>query len=166
MELIHERSALSSKSEVLGLASLPTTQEDVKGGHWEIVGPTQSLTGATSVEFTAGSGAFCTDLSKRFVEVEFTVTKTGSSIVVADACSLTNLFAHSLWSKVLLSVNDVDVTSGDRNDPYSAAILTLIGKTSSWASSGQMEGFYKDTAGQMDDHAAANAGFVARKALI
>ena len=63
-------------------------------------------------------------------------------------------------------MNDVDVTSGDRNDPYSAAILTLIGKTSSWASSGQMEGFYKDTAGQMDDHAAANAGFVARKALI
>ena len=162
IELIHKKSAPSSKSEVLGLTSLPTTQEDIKGGHWEIVGPTQSLTGATSVEFTAGSGAFCTDLSKSFVEVEFTVTKTGGSILAADACSLTNLLTHSLWSKILLSVNDVEVTSGDRNYPYSAAILTLIGKNSSWASSGQLEGFYKDTAGQMDDHAAANAGFVAR----
>ena len=166
MELIHEKSAPSSKSEVLGLSSLPTTQEDVKAGHWEIVGPTQTLTGATSVEFTAGSGAFCTDLSKSFVEVEFTVTKTGGSIVAADACAPTNLFAHSLWSKVLLSVNDIDVTSGDRNYPYSAAIMTLIGKHSSWASSGQLEGFYKDTAGSMDDRAAANTGFMARKALI
>ena len=77
MELIHEKSAPSSQSEVLGLTALPTTQEDVKGGHWEIVGPTQSLTGATSVEFTAGSGAFCTDLSKSFVEVEFTVSNVG-----------------------------------------------------------------------------------------
>ena len=106
MELIHEKSAPSSKSEVLGLASLPTTQEDVKGSHWEIVGPTQSLTGVTSVEFMAGASAFCTDLSKSFVELEFTVTKTGGLIVAADALSLTNLFAHSLWSKVLLSVND------------------------------------------------------------
>ena len=118
------------------------------------------------MEFTASAGAFCTNLSKSFVEVEFTVTKTGGSIVAADACSLTNLIAHSLWSKILLSINDVDVTSEDQNCPYSAAILTLVGKNSSCASSGQLEGFYEDTAGQMDDHATANTGFVARKALI
>ena len=86
--------------------------------------------------------------------------------MAADACSLTNLFTHSLWSKILFSINDVDVTSRDRNYPYSAAILTLVRKNSSWASSGQLEGFYKDTAGSMDDHTAANADFVARKALI
>ena len=72
----------------------------------------------TSIEFTASDGAFCTDLAKSFVEVEFTVTKTGGSIVAADACSLTNLFAHSLWTKVRLSVNDVDVSTGDRYYPY------------------------------------------------
>ena len=111
--------------------------------------PTQSLTGATSVEFTASAGAFCTDLSKSFVEVEFTVTKTGGSIVAADACSLTNLFAHSLWSKVLLSVNDVDVTSRDRNYSYSAAILALIGKK-------QLLGIIWTTGGVLQGHGRAD----------
>ena len=45
-------------------------------------------------------------------------------------------------------------------------LLTLLGKNSSWPPSGQLEGYYKDTAGSMDDYAAANAGFVARKGLI
>ena len=64
-------------------------------------------------------------------------------------------------------VSDVDVTDGNRYHPYTAALLTLLGKNSSWLSSRQLEGFYKDTATHMDDYAsAANAGFVARKALI
>ena len=166
MELIHAKSAPASKSEVLGLISVPSTQEDIKSGHWEIIGPTQSLTGATNVEFSASSGAFCTDLHNSYVEVEFTVSTTAGSVIAANACSLTNLFAHSLWSKINLSVNDVEVSSGSRYYAHSAALLTLTGKKSSWADSGQVEGFYKDTAGQMDDFAAANAGFVARKALI
>ena len=166
MDLIHAKSAPAVKSEVQGLISVPNTQEDIKSGHWEVIGPTQSLTGATSIELSASSGAFCTDLSASFVRVDFTVTKTGGSIVAADACSLTNLAAHSLFSKINLYVNDVKVSSCDRYYPYTAALLTLTGKSSSWADSGQMEGFYKDTAGQMDDYAAANAGFVARKALI
>ena len=131
MELIHAKSAPSSKSEVVGLFSVPTTQEDIKAGHWEIIGPTQTLTGATSVEFSASSGAFCTDLHNSFVEVEFTVTKTGGSIIATDACSLTNLAAHSLWSKINLSVNDVEVSSGSRYYAYTAALLTLMGKNSS-----------------------------------
>ena len=45
-------------------------------------------------------------------------------------------------------------------------LFTLLGKNSSWNLSGQAQGFYKDTATHMDDFAAANTGFVKRKALI
>ena len=45
-------------------------------------------------------------------------------------------------------------------------MLTLFGKIESWLPSGQLEGFYKDTATHMDDLAANNTGFLARKALV
>ena len=88
----------------------------------------------------------------------------GGAIVAADALCLTNLFAHSLWSKVNFYVSGVDVTDGNRYYPFTAAMLTLLGI--SWLPSGQLEGFYKDMATHMDDYVTANTGFVARKALI
>ena len=58
----------------------------------------------------------------------------------------------------------MSLTAIDIYYPFTTAMLTLLG--SSWLPSGQLEGFYKDTATHMDDYVTANTGFVARKALI
>ena len=50
--------------------------------------------------------------------------------------------------------------------PYTSLVLTLLGKNGSWRSSGQLVGFYQDTATHMDDYAGANVGFVSRRTLI
>ena len=166
MERIHQYSDNSHKSEVVGLFKVPGTQVDIAAGHWEVINPTQTLTGANVVEFKADAGPNYIDLANSYVKIRFSVSKTAGAIVAADALSTTNLIAHSLWSTVHLFVSGVEVTDGNRYYPYTAALLTLLGKNSSWLPSGQLEGFYKDTATHMDDYAANNAGFVSRKALV
>ena len=166
MDRIHEYSTDSHKSEVVGIFKVPTTQVDIESGYWEVIRPTQTLDNATVVEFNADAGPFFTDLANSYIKIRLSVSSTAGAILANVELSLTNLIAHSLWSKINLYVSGEDVSGGDRGYPYIAMLLTLLGKNSSWLPSGQLEGFYADTATHMNDYAAANTGFVSRKALV
>ena len=166
MEYNHQDSSQVHKSEAIGLFKVPGTQTDIESGHWDIIKPTQSLDNATVVEFTAPDGPFFTDLANSFIKIQFSVSTTAGAAIAANELSFINLIAHTLWNKVNLYVSGEDVTDDNRYYPYSSMILTLLGKNKSWLPSGQLEGFYKDTATYMDNYAGANAGFVSRRTLI
>ena len=166
MEFNHQKSSRVHKSEAVCLFKVPPTQTDIESGHWKIINPTQSLEDSMVVEFEAAAGPFFTDLANSFLKIQFSVSTTAGAVISTDALSIVNLIAHTLWSKVNLYVSGENVTDDNQYYGYTSMLLTLLGKNESWLSSGQLEGFYKDTATHMDDYAAANAGFVSRKALI
>ena len=105
MERNHQDSSNVHKSEAIGLFKVPWIQVDIEAGHWNVIKQTQSLDNATVVEFTADSGPYFTDLANSFVKIRFSVSKTGGAIVAADALSLTNPIAHTIWRKVNLPLN-------------------------------------------------------------
>ena len=78
MERNHQHSSNSHKSEAVGLFKVPGTQVDIEAGHWDVVHSTQSLDGATVVEFEADAGPHFTDLANSVVKVRFSVSKTGA----------------------------------------------------------------------------------------
>ena len=166
MERIHQVSSNTFKSEAIGLFKVPGTQVDIKAGHWKVIYPTQSIDNATVVEFNEAEGPFFTDLANSYIKIQFSVSSTAGAIIAGDAISLTNYIAHSLWRKIELYVSGINISNDNEYYGYTAMLLTLLGKNSSWLPSGQLEGFYKDTATKMNDYAADNKGFVDRKALI
>ena len=114
MELIHENSREVDKSEIADIFSVLGTQTNITNGHWIVINPSQSLDDATVVSFTAPAGKFWTDLANSFITIRFSVSKMAEhnrvAIVAGDALSLTNLIAHSLWSKINLNVSGKDIT--------------------------------------------------------
>ena len=132
MEKVHEQSHEAHKSEVINLWGVPHTQTDIEpdSGYWEVINPSQNIATDASVVLTTSAGPYMTDLAQPYVQVEFPVTKTGGSIVDADACSLVNLVGHTLWQKVDLFANDVRISDGNGHYLYQAALMTLLGKNS------------------------------------
>ena len=82
-----------------------------------------------------------------------------------------NLFLHSLFSEVDISLNDTQITSSNNTYPYRAYLETLLSygpDTEGSQLSSSM--YYKDTAGSMDEIAAVaddvpNKGLKARTLL-
>ena len=144
MERVQETSALAHKGEVVDLWGTPHTREDIEpdSGYWEVINPSQNIATDTSVVITASAGPYTTSLDQSYCQLEFLVTKMTGSIVDTDACSLINLFAHTLWQRVDLFANDVRVSDGSSHYPYQAALLTLIGQNPGWAdNAGTLEGY-------------------------
>ena len=79
----------------------------------------------------------------------------GNALADADDVGPVNLFLHSLFSEVDISLNDTQITSSNNTYPYRAYLETLLSygpdaKGSQLSSSM----YYKDTAGSMDEIAA------------
>ena len=95
----------------------------------------------------------------------------GNPLQDADDVGPVNLFLHSLFSEVDISLNDTQITSSNNTYPYRAYLETLLSygpdaKASQLSSSM----YYKDTAGSMDEIAAVaddvpNKGLKARTLL-
>ena len=95
----------------------------------------------------------------------------GNPFADGDDVGPVNLFLHSLFSEVDISLNDTQITSSNNTYPYRAYLETLLSygpdaKASQLSSSM----YYKDTAGAMDEIAAVaddvpNKGLKARTLL-
>ena len=94
-----------------------------------------------------------------------------TALADADDVRPVNLFLHSLFSEVDISLNDTQITSSNNTYPYRAYLETLFSygpdaKASQLSSSM----YYKDTAGAMDEIAAVaddvpNKGLKARSVI-
>ncbi|GFV08211.1 uncharacterized protein F54H12.2 [Trichonephila clavipes] len=158
------------KSE-LNLFTLPPTQTVIEKGQWIQFHPIANVTDGGPVEFLiSGSGEDYLDLSQTQLYVKAKILKNDGKVLTDDdKIGPVNLFLHSLFSQVDISLNGRNVSSSNNTYPYRAILETILNhgydsKTSQLSS----EIYYKDTAGRMniyDDDKEPNEGFNKRASL-
>ena len=170
MAFAHDMSCECSKSE-LDLFAVPPTQTSMEQGSWVEYHPITTLTDGSPVEFDiSGTGDDYIDFANTMLFVKVKVERLNGNNIAADAVvGPVNLFLHSLFSQVDISLNGSLITSSTNTYPYRAMLETLLSygrdaKTSQLTSAM----YYKDTAGNMDsldfEHAdAVNQGLSVRR---
>ena len=167
MALVDERSCLCVKSE-LDLFSVPSTQTSIEHGCNVEYHPIAATLDSGPIEFNVpGSGSDYLDLANTYLHLNVKITKSdGTAIGNGVKVGPSNLLLHTLFSQVDVSLNDKLVSSSSATYAYRALIETLLGYgTSAKLTQLTTAGFYKDTAGAMDDLDDANGGLVSRRSL-
>ena len=160
MSFVHEHSCECTKSE-LDLFSVPPTQTSIENGSWVEYHPLSTLASGAPIEFEInGSGEDYIDFANSYLHVRAKITlPNGDDIDDGAAVGPVNLFLHSLFSQVDVSLNGTQITPSMNTYPYRAMIETLLSYGGD-AKESQLtsELFYKDVAGRMDvvDFAEAN----------
>ena len=166
MAFVHADSCECAKSE-LDLFSVPPTQTSVESGRWVEYHPVSSITANSPIEFEInGSGEDYLDFANTYLHVRAKITKAAGADLADDSkTGPINLFMHSLFSQVDISLNGTQITSSTSTYPYRAIIETLLsyGQESKLT---QMRAalYIKDTANKMDEVADDNEGLLARRA--
>ena len=170
MAFVHHESRECTKSE-LDLFTIPATQTSITKGQWIEYHPLSNITDSGSIEVNvSGTGEEYLDLEKTQLFVKAKITKANSTALDPNTqVGPVNLFLHSLFSQVDVSLNERLISPSTNTYPYRAMVETLLNygeeaKTSQLS----MALFYKDTPGKMDvvnpvdDDAEANMGLKAR----
>jgi len=172
MAFAHDMSCECTKSE-LDLFSVPPTQTSMEHGSWVEYHPLTTVTDGSPIEFdVSGSGDDYLDFANTMLHVKPKVTNgNDTNLAAGSVVGPVNLFLHSLFSQVDISLNGTLITSWTNTYPYRAMIETLLSngmdaKTSELTSAL----YYKDTAGNMDsvdfeDENAVNKGLAARRGM-
>ena len=173
-QFIHEKSQECAKSE-LDLFAVPPTQTSVEKGALIPYQPIASITDGGPIEFyIPGSGDEYIDLAQTQLYVRAKITNADGTNLAAEApVGPVNLFLHSLFSQVDVSLNERLITASTPTYPFRAIIETLLSYGHD-AKKSQLSAalFFKDTAGKMDvvdptieEDADANVGLKSRYAL-
>ncbi|GFU57789.1 uncharacterized protein F54H12.2 [Trichonephila clavipes] len=135
------------KSE-LELFNLPGTQTVIQDGQWKQFHPLSNVFDNAPVEFhISGSAEDYIDLIQTQLYVKAKIVKVDNTpITKDDTIGPVNLFLHSLFSQVDVSLNDRVVSNSSNTYPYRSYIETLLNhgydsKTSQLTA----ELFYKDS---------------------
>jgi len=122
MAFVHEQSCECLKSE-LDLFSVPPTQTSVENGNWIEYHP---LTSVGEFEIN-GNGEDYIDLANTMLYIRAKVTRPNGDNIADDAAvGPTNLFLHSLFSQVDISLSGTQVIASTNTYPYRAMIETLL----------------------------------------
>ena len=168
MALIHPQTCECIHSG-LDLFSVPPTQTAVEEGQFIEIHPLAALAHGAPIEFaiTGGTEEYI-DLSNTYLHVMAKVTRAdGSNLAPNAEVGPVNLFLHSLFSQVDVSLNDTVITPSENTYPYKAYIETVLNRGIE-AKKGHLTAacYYKDTAGKMDEtQATDNEGLQKRVAL-
>ena len=170
MAFVHYESQECTKSE-LDLFTIPATQTSIIKGQWIEYHPLSNITDTGPIELNvSGTGEEYLDLAKTQLFVKAKITKAnGDNLDPNTQVGPVNLFLHSLFSQVDVSLNERLISLSTNTYPYRAMIETLLNYGEDAKSSQlSMALFYKDTPGKMDavnpvaDDADANLGLKAR----
>jgi len=170
MAFVHEDSCECVKTE-LDLFSIPPTQTSVENGNWIEYHPLTTVGDGSPIEFDiAGNGEDYIDLANTMLYVQAKITQQDGSDLGGDArVGPVNLFLHSLFSQVDISLNGTQVTASTNTYPYRAMLETLLSYGDD-AKKSQLTTalYYADKAGRMDaitfDNAdTRNAGLMERR---
>lgn len=173
--LVHPHSCECGKSE-LELFGVPPTQTAIESSQWVEYRPVTTLTDTGPIEFViTGSGEEYVDLSESYIQITAKIVQpSGADLVqrLEDDGSIAgdnadvgpvNLWLHSLFSQVDVSLNDRLVTPSMNTYPYRAYLETLLSygpaAKESYLSAAL---WYKDTANHMDE-GESNEGFNKRQ---
>ena len=111
MTFIHEGSSECTKSE-LDLFSIPPTQSSIEHVIWIEYHPLTSVRDGGPIEFEiSGSGEDYIDFANSVLYVKAKITANNGGNLAADAeVGPVNLFLHSLFSQVDISLNGTLIT--------------------------------------------------------
>jgi len=154
MAFVHEDSCECLKSD-LDLFSVPSTQTSVETDNWIEYHPLTTMDDGSPIEFDiSGNGEDYIDLANTmlYVGLQAKITKrNGTDLEAATVVAPVNLFLHSLFSQVDISLNGTQVTSSTNTYPYRAMLETLLSYGDD-AKKSQLTPakFYEDQPGRMD----------------
>ncbi|GBO28745.1 Uncharacterized protein F54H12.2 [Araneus ventricosus] len=125
--LIHQDSPICVKSE-LDLFSIPSTQAAIEFGKFVEYFPLSNIRDGSPVEFhISGSGDEYLDLADSYIHVKAKITKSdGAPLPDDEPVAPVNLFLHSLFSQVDVSLNNRIIFSASNTYPYRAYLETLL----------------------------------------
>ena len=148
MAFVHPQSCECIKSE-LDIFAVPPTQTSIEHGQYVEYNPIAAIALGQLIEFNIpGGGQDYLDLANTQLYVKAQILRhNGNALADADDVGPVNLFLHSLFSEVDISLNDTQITSSNNTYPYRAYLETLLSygpdaKASQLSSSM----YYKDTA--------------------
>ena len=142
-------------------------------GSWVEYHPLTTVTDGSPIEFDiSGTGEDYVDFGNTMLYVKAKITQNNGQDLDADAAvGPVNLFLHSLFSQVYISLKGTLITASTNTYPYRALLETLLSYGEN-AKKTQLSSalFYKDQAGKMDsvnfDDAEVNDGLGKRRALV
>ena len=154
----------------LDIFTVPPTQTSIETGSWVEYNPIASIADGSPIEFTvSGSGQDYLDAANTQLYVKAEITRADGADIAGDAqVGPVNLFLHSLFSDVNVSLNETCVTSSNHTYAYRAYTETLLSYgTTAKQSQLMSQLYYKDVAGALEEinpynDDAVNSGFVAR----
>jgi len=158
MAFVHEDSCECLKFE-LDLFSVPSTQTSVETGNWIEYHPLTTVDDGSAIEFDiSGNGEDYIDLANTMLYVQAKITtRNGTALEAATVVAPFNLFLHSLFSQVDISLNGTQVTSSTNTYPYRAMLETLLSYGGD-AKKSQLTSamYYEDQQGRMDNFTVDN----------
>lgn len=172
MAFVHPQSCECTKSE-LDLFIVPPTQTSIEGGTFVEYNPISTISQGTPIEFSiTGAGQDYLDLSSTQLYVRAKIVRANNDDIDAgDHVGPINLFLHSLFSEVDITLNDTLITDSNNTYAYRSYLETILSYGSA-AKNSQLTSalFYKDVAGHLEnanphEDAAQNKGFKERSAL-
>ena len=168
MSLLHPCGQTCSVSE-LDLHAVGVTQKDILKSQTITKTTNNALTEHTeSFDFTFEPTSLYTDLTETELYLDFEVVDgTGTPLAADDEAAPVNNIAHALFSGCQLLINGEKVTGNNEDYAYKAQLLDQLGVTLEDKRT-RLRGcqkWVKDTAGHMEERAAANAGWIERRRL-
>ncbi|GFX16452.1 uncharacterized protein F54H12.2 [Trichonephila clavipes] len=136
----------------LTLFALPPTQTVIERGHWVQFPPIANVSDGGPIEIViSGSGEEYLDLSQTQLYVRAKILKKdGKLITEENKVDPVNLFLHSLFSQVDISLKERIISSSSNTYAYRVIIETLLNYGyDSKISQLTSKVYYKDTAGRM-----------------
>ena len=172
MAFVHPQSCECTKSE-LDLFAVPPTQTSIESGAFLEYNPISTISQGTPIEFSiTGTGQDYLDLSSTQLYVRAKIVRANNDAIDDnDHVGPINLFLHSLFSEVDITLNDNLITDSNNTYAYRSYLETILSYGSA-AKKSQLTSalYYKDAANHMEnanphEDAALNVGFKKRSAL-
>ncbi|XP_072021487.1 uncharacterized protein F54H12.2-like [Amphiura filiformis] len=151
MAFVHDHSAECTSSQ-LDIFSLPPTQTSILQGHWVSHHPVTTIADNGPLEFVISGNEEYLSLSDSYLQISAKITGAdGTDIEDASEVGPVNLFLHSLFSQVDVSLNGRLVSQSSSTYAYRALLESLLNYGQD-ATTTQLTSamFYKDTAGNME----------------
>ena len=150
----------------LFLLSPIAIQNSIEKAQWVDIQPLNNITLAP-IEFSIPKCQEYLDLSQTFLYLNTKITKADGTAYAKDAkdsdVTFVNNAMHSMFSNIILTLNDETIDSSpDNNYPYKAIMPLLVGGNEQNLKGILLHtGFIKDDAGKMDD--VTNSAIAKRK---
>ena len=117
-------------TSALDLFTVPPTLTSIEQGSWVEYHPLATLTDSAPIEFIVnGASDLYLDLANTFLQIQCKIVKAnGEDLTSADDDLIApeNLFLHSLFSELNISLNGTLVSSSTNTYAYRAYIETLL----------------------------------------